>query len=65
MECRQAPAKELRQLLLFIQVDAVAGDVLGDNDALLYAAVREGPGLGEDVLHPAAAVLPRRAGIMQ
>ena len=49
--------QQLRQLLLFIQVDAVAGDVLGDDDALLYAAVREGPGLGEDVLHPAAAVL--------
>ena len=49
--------QQLRQLLLFIQVDAVAGDVLGDDDALLYAAVREGLGLGEDILHPAAAVL--------
>ena len=50
--------EQRRQLPLAIQVDAIAGNVLGDDDALLHAGTRQLPGLGQHVLHSAAAVAP-------
>ena len=54
--------QQLRQLFLLIKIHAVAGDVLRDDDALLHAAVRQRLGLGQNVLHPAAAVLAPQGG---
>ena len=48
--------QQRRQLLLAVQVDAIAGDVLGDDDALLHTGVSQLFCLRQHVLHAAAAV---------
>lgn len=57
----QSP-QQLRQLPLPVQVHAVAGNILGDDDALLHAVVRQGLGLLQNVLHPAGAVVAPQGG---
>ena len=54
--------QQLRQLLLVIEVHAVAGDILRDDDALLHAVRRQGTSLGQDILHRAAAVAAPQLG---
>ena len=51
-----------RQLTLAVQVDAVAGDVLGDDDALLHTGLGQLLRLGQHVLHAAASVLAPQGG---
>ena len=48
--------QQVRQVGPAVPVGAVAGDVLGDDDELLDAPLRQGPGLLHHVLHGAAAV---------
>ena len=45
-----------------LQIHAVPGDVLGDDDELLHAAIRQLPGLGQQGLHGAAAVAAPELG---
>ena len=54
--------QQRRQLLLAVQVDAVAGDVLGDDDALLHTCVGQLFCLRQHVLHAAAAVSTPQGG---
>ena len=50
--------QQRRQLLFAVQVDAVAGDILSDDDALLHPGVSQMLRLGQHILHAAAAVFP-------
>ena len=54
--------QQLRQLLLAIEVHAVAGDILRDDDALFHAVRRQGTSFGQNVLHGAAAVAAPQLG---
>ena len=54
--------QQRRQLLFAVQVDAVAGDILGDDDALLHHGVSQMLRLRQHVLHAAAAVSAPQGG---
>ena len=54
--------QQRRQLLFAVQVDAVAGDILGDDDALLHPGVSQMLRLRQHVLHAAAAVSAPQGG---
>ena len=55
-------AQERGELVLTIEVGAVARDVLRDDDQLLHPGVCQLARLGEDILHAAAAVLAAQVG---
>ena len=54
--------KQLPQPAAAIEIGAVAGDVLGDDDQLLHPPVGQGLGLGEQGLHAPAAVAAPEIG---
>ncbi len=54
--------QERRQLVLAVQVRSIAGDVLGDDQQLLHAGVGQLPGLFQQGLHGAAAVVAPQGG---
>ncbi|MPN52196.1 hypothetical protein SDC9_199852 [bioreactor metagenome] len=54
--------QEMSQLMLPRQVRAVPGDILRNDDQFLYAPIRKAPGLFQQMLHGAAAVLAPQGG---
>ena len=54
--------QERRQLVLAVQVRSIPGDILGDDQQLLHAGVRQLPGLFQKALHGAAAVFAPQGG---
>ena len=54
--------QQFRQLVAAVQVDTVAGDVLGDDDQFLHAAAGQLLRLRQDIFHGAAAVFAPQGG---
>ena len=54
--------QQRRQLPLAVQIQSVAGDILGDDNDLLDAGIRQLFGLRQHVLHAAAAVAAPQGG---